>query len=102
MLPLEKNYDDFYALLTKCGMNKDDFIIALHLDLNTNDTFASTWLALSKDIDRLVRFDESAGEITVFDLDLVSAPYVDNFMTTNRMLALLHNEKPPVKGGFCK
>ncbi|MBQ8742152.1 MAG: ATP-binding cassette domain-containing protein [Clostridia bacterium] len=98
MLPLEKNYDGFYALLAKCGMKKDDFIVALHLDLDTNDRFASMWLALSKDIDRLVRFDEAGGEITVFDLDLVSAPYVDNFMTTNRMLALLHKQKAPIKG----
>ncbi|MBP3333650.1 MAG: ATP-binding cassette domain-containing protein [Clostridia bacterium] len=97
MLPLEKSYDEFYAILEARSMNKDDFVVALHLDLDTNECFQSMWLAITTDAKTLWRFNAKDNSAESFDLDYVSAPYVDNFMTTNRMLALLHTDKFPVR-----
>ncbi len=95
MLPLEKSYDELYAILEANAMNKDDFAVALHLDLDTAECFQSMWLAITSDAKTLWRFNAKDNSAESFDLDYVSAPYVDNFMTTNRMLALLHKEKFP-------
>ena len=89
MLPINKLTKEAAACFAEHGVVEDDILAALHLDLNQEGNFGDTWLALDVKRMRLCRADLSANSYEEFELALLVNPYVDNFTTSNALLATL-------------
>ena len=102
MLPINKLTQEAAACFAEHGVVEDDILAALHLDLNQEGNFGDTWLALDVKRMRLCRADLSANSYEEFELALLVNPYVDNFTTSNALLAYSIAEPLPPKGDMEK
>lgn len=69
------------------GVAEDDMLAAIRFDLDTSGAFGVTWLVLDKKRKRLLRYDESNQQYSEYELALLVNPYIDNFNTSNALLA---------------
>ena len=95
MLPINKLTKEAAACLNEHGVVEDDILAALHMDLNHDGNFGDVWLALDIKRMRLCRVDLSANSYDEFELALLVNPYVDNFTTSNALLAYRITEPLP-------
>ena len=102
MLPINKLTKEAAACLQEHGVVEDDILAALHMDLNHDGNFGDVWLALDSKRMRLCRVDLSANSYDEFELALLVNPYVDNFTTSNALLAYRIAEPLPPKGDMEK
>ena len=102
MLPINKLTKEAAACLQEHGVVEDDILAALHMDLNHDGNFGDVWLALDSKRMRLCRIDLSANSYDEFELALLVNPYVDNFTTSNALLAYRIAEPLPPKGDMEK
>lgn len=87
MLPLDVLTTEAAELLRKNRISEEDLLAAFKLDLDLSGDFGETWLAISADAAHLYRFTVNGETFESFKLALLTDPYVDNFTTTNRLLA---------------
>ena len=97
MLPLDFLTDEAKKAFEAAGKNIDELGVAIKLDLNFFGEFGETWLALDFERKRLVRLDVESGSYDEFELALLASPYIDNFTSSNRLLAVHHSEAAPDK-----
>ena len=102
MLPINKLTAEAAACFTEHGVVEDDILAALHLDLDHDGNFGDTWLALDVKRMRLCRADLSKKSYDEFELALLVNPYVDNFTTSNALLAYCIAEPLPPQGDMEK
>lgn len=113
MLPLEELSMEAREGFADHGVSEDDIILALELDLDVKGDFGETWLALSmtkhqlyvmsltSDAETVYRRKKAKGSgktvpghfkgasFTTYDVDRLSGTYVDNFVSSNRLLTKL-------------
>ena len=102
MLPINKLTKEAAACFQEHGVVEDDILAALHMDLNQDGNFGDVWLALDSKRMRLCRIDLSANSYDEFELALLVNPYVDNFTTSNALLAYRIAEPLPPQGDMEK
>ncbi|MBQ7153728.1 MAG: ABC transporter ATP-binding protein [Clostridia bacterium] len=91
MLPLDQFSDAALAVLRKQGIKEEDITVALRLDLDSQSNFCEVWLAIDKSAEKLYRINPSADTVETFEFAHVANSYVDNFMTTTRLLAYVYS-----------
>ncbi len=106
MLPLERPTPEILAAMAEQGLSEDAVYAMVSLDLNIDGNYGESWLIAEKDTMRLHRFSSSehvsADEkypqdpkkprarfdaYAVLDLNGYCGWYVDNFVSSNRLLA---------------
>ncbi len=106
MLPLDKLSEEALAGFADRGIDCGSFSVILELDLDSSGAFGETYLALDADKKLLYCLSQAsdndtaekrkkarnAAEFTVYDMSRISDPYVDNFVSSNRLLAREHDE----------
>ena len=102
MLPINKLTAEAAACFKEHGVVEDDILAAFHLDPNQEGNFGDTWLALDSKRMRLCRADLSTNSYDEFELALLVNPYVDNFTTSNALLAYRIAEPLPPQGDMEK
>ena len=98
MLPLDKLTEKAYSDFASKGCDPAAFDAVLSLDMNLSGDFGRTWLALDRTRKRLYRLSEDDGAFAEFSLALTAEPYVDNYTSSNRLLAHECQEPVPEKG----
>ena len=119
MLPLDKLTEEAKAGFLAHGVEEDDILLALCLDLDLKGDFGETWLAIDRDKKKLFRMAVSSDAETAYklhkaavsakknkdkiisvihkglfedadfytyDVETISGTYVDNFVSSNRIL----------------
>lgn len=87
MLPINTPDKECLKLLEKQGLSEEQIEAALHLDLDSNGNFGSEWLVLDRGCRHLYIVSEGQGSCETVDTDKIEDPYIDNFTTSNRLLA---------------
>jgi len=87
MLPVDFLGEKELAFFKEKGVSEENILAALHLDFDTAGDFGDVWLAIDKERRVLCRIDFNLDKYDEFDLDGLLAPYVDNFNTSNALLA---------------
>lgn len=113
MLPLEKLSDEAKLGFEANGVNETDIDLCIELDLNTEGNFGATWLAVDNKKKKFYRMSVSSNadmfhtgdkkkknteekkiknlfkdaSFTEYDLKDIVNPYIDNFVTSNRLMA---------------
>ncbi|MBR7184830.1 MAG: ABC transporter ATP-binding protein [Clostridia bacterium] len=98
MLPLDKLTDRAREGFLAHGCDVESFDAVLSLDMTLDGAFGQTWLALDRIRKRLYRLCEDDGSFDDFSLALLVTPYVDNFTSSNRLLAHAHQDPMPEQG----
>ena len=96
MLPLDFLTDKAKEAFEKNGLSEEMIAIAVHLDLDFAGAFGDTWLAIDPGRKRLCRVDVNSGFYDEYELALLDRPYIDNFTSSNRLLAKEHDRPAPV------
>lgn len=91
MLPLDRLSEEAERVFESNGVTVSDIDISVHLDLDFSSEFGDTWLALDRVRKRLMRIDVKTGYFDEFELALLASPYIDNFTSSNRLLAIKHD-----------
>ena len=91
MLPLDILSTEAAELIRKKGISEDDLAAVFKLDLDINGDFGEMWLAIRSDASCIYRFTANGDTFDTLKLALLVDPYVDNFTTTNRLLAFSHD-----------
>ena len=81
-------------------MSQDDFYVALRLDLDNQSDFSEVWLAIDTAIHLVYRIDPSKNTLESFELATYTDPYIDSYMTTNRVFVYQHDEARPDKKDY--
>lgn len=87
MLPVNFMSEKEAEIFKSHGVPAENILAAIRFDLDTNGNFGITWLAIDKKRKRLCRLDENNNLYDEFELDLLINPYIDNFNTSNALLA---------------
>jgi len=106
MLPLERPTPEILAAMAEKGLSEDTVYAMVSLDLNVDGNYGESWLIAEHETMRLHRFSSSehvsADEkypqdpkkprarfdaYAVLDLNGYCGWYVDNFVSSNRLLA---------------
>ncbi|MBR6807424.1 MAG: ABC transporter ATP-binding protein [Clostridia bacterium] len=87
MLPVDFFGEIELAYFKEKGVSIDSCLAALHLDFDTAGNFGDVWLVIDKDRNVLCRLDLSLEKYDEFSLEELLAPYIDNYNTTNALLA---------------
>ena len=98
MLPLDKLTEQARCAFADHDCNPEAFDAVLVLDMDLSGDFGRTWLALDRIRKCVYRFCENDGAFAQFSLALTAEPYVDNFTSSNRLLAHEHQVPAPPKG----
>ncbi len=95
VLPLDFLTDEAKIAFEKNGVREEDIAIAVHLDLDFAGEFGDTWLAIDPGRKRLCRLGVRPESYDEYELALLAKPYIDNFTSSNRLLAKEHNAPAP-------
>lgn len=87
MLPVNFLNEKELSFFKKKGVPEKNILAALKLDMDTSGNFGVTFLVLDKKRKRLCRYDETNNIYDEFELALLVNPYIDNFSTSNALLA---------------
>ena len=95
MLPLNR-FDENKAVADAFkahGISEDSLYFAFREDLTCDGNFGEEWLAISKDCRSLYRYSVPGNTFETFELEKLERPYIDNYTTSNRLLAYTKNEE---------
>ncbi len=92
MLPVNQPSKAMLSALKNENVTEDALLCVLNLDLDINGSFGESALALDTVGRRLFYFEEKGGKLSSYSLDELKHPYIDNFTSTNRILAMLSDE----------
>lgn len=87
MLPVDFFGENELAYFGHKGVSEDNVLAALHLDFDTAGDFGDVWLAIDRARRVLCRADMHLDRYDEYKLDELLAPYIDNFNTSNALLA---------------
>lgn len=87
MLPLDKLPQDADSLLASHAITPEQIAVVLRLDLNFDGNFGETYLLLGEGARMLWCLDPVAKTLVAHDTATLTEPYIDNFTTSNRILA---------------
>lgn len=87
MLPVNIPDKEELKFFASHGINESDILAALKLDMDTDGNFGTTWLLLDKTLKKLCRLDITKNIYDEFELALLVNPYIDNYNTSNALLA---------------
>lgn len=97
MLPINKLTKEALAAFIQNGVPEENILAALHLDLDREGNFGEAWLVLDEKRKRLCRLELPSHQYDEFELTLLVNPYIDNFTTSNALLAYRIPEPLPPK-----
>ncbi|MBR6410736.1 MAG: ATP-binding cassette domain-containing protein [Clostridia bacterium] len=94
MLPLNtfEKHAEIAAVFREHGVPEDQIYFAFQEDLTCDGLFGEEWLAISKDGQFLYRYSAASQAFDVFTLSDLEEPYIDNYTTSNRILAYIKDE----------
>ncbi len=97
MLPLDTLSDKALSALRDAGIDPEQIDVAFYMDLGLNAQFGQVYLAISPQNGMLYRITEG---VECFALSQLCEPSIDNFTTSNRLTATLHEagDLPPEQG----
>ena len=87
MLPVYFLTEEQSGIFAGHGVEKDDILAAIRFDLDTDGNFGETILAIDKKRKRLCRYDTGKQKYDEFELAMLVNPYIDNYCTSNALLA---------------
>lgn len=87
MLPVNFLSEKEISIFGSHGVAEKDILAAIRFDLDTDGNFGVTWLVLDKKRKRLCRLCTDTNLYDEFELALLVNPYIDNFNTSNALLA---------------
>ncbi len=87
MLPVYFLTEEQLKIFGSHGVEADDILSAIRFDLDTDGNFGETLLVLDKKRKRLCRYDTNKDKYDEFELALLVNPYIDNYCTSNALLA---------------
>ena len=87
MLPVDFLEEKELAYFKEKGVSEDSCLAALHLDFDTAGNFGDVWLVIDEKRKVLCRADMTLGKYDEFSLEVLLAPYIDNYNTSNALLA---------------
>ena len=99
MLPIDFLNDKELVYFKEKGISEESIFAALHLDFDTLEKFGDVWLVIDKDRNVLCRADFSRDTYVEFPLNTLLSPYIDNYNTSNALLAF--SVKSHVAFGEC-
>ena len=88
MLPLDKLSEKALDILGENNMSEDDIYVCLELDMTKDECYGCDFLCISNDKKKLIYIDTSNNKSDIYDCDRISELYIDNYTTTNRLLAI--------------
>ncbi|MBQ7727989.1 MAG: ATP-binding cassette domain-containing protein [Clostridia bacterium] len=74
------------------GIPDEQIYFAFREDLTCDGNFGEEWLAIDQEANHLYRYSVSSQVFDVFDLKDLERPYIDNYTTSNRLLAYVKDE----------
>ena len=97
MLPLDTLSNQALQVLRHADIDPDTIDVAFFMDLDINGNFGKVYLAISTQSRMLYRISDKA---EAFALSSLSAPCIDHFTTSNRLMATQHapDDPAPEKG----
>ena len=97
MLPLDTLSPKAHQALTNAGIDPEAIDVALYMDLGLDAQFGQVYLAVSARDGKLYRIGNTVEQ---FALSALSEPCIDNFTTSNRLIATQHpdGDLPPEQG----
>lgn len=98
MLPINKLTKEAASVFAEHGLAETDILAALHMDLDHDGNFGDTWLAIDVKRKRLCCAGLSLHSYAEYELALLVNPYIDNFTTSNALLAYRITDPLPPKG----
>jgi hypothetical protein len=87
MLPLDTLPQELLKLLESQNVTEDQLSVALRLDLDSRGNFGESWLVLAKEAKALYRITPADSNIQTYDPGILTEPSIDNFTTSNRIVA---------------
>ncbi len=87
MLPVDFLNEKELAYFKEKGICDESILAALHLDFDLSGNFGDVWLVIDGKRKVLCRADISAGSYDEFSLYSLLSPYIDNYNTSNALLA---------------
>ncbi len=88
MLPINTPSAEMLDALVEKGTTEADLLAVLRLDLDLDGSFGETFLALDQARRLIYRFVTATKSLTVYPMDTYTDGYIDNFTSTNRILAV--------------
>lgn len=99
MLPLDKLSDKALKILEKNGLSENDIAVCLSLDLDLDGNFSDDFLCVSADKSELIYIGEKDEKIVYRKrIENILELSIDNYTTSNRVIARSGKEKAPRKG----
>ncbi len=99
MLPLDKLSDKALKILEKNGLSEKDIAVCLSLDLDLDGNFSDDFLCISSDKSELIYIGEKDEKIVYRKrIENILELSIDNYTTSNRVIARSGKEKAPRKG----
>ncbi len=92
MLPVNTPSEALLRALERENVSENDILCVLNLDLDRGGNFAKCAMALDSVGNRVFYYNEKKDQLTAYPLDSVKDPYIDNFTSTNRVLAMREKE----------
>ncbi len=100
MLPLDHFNDEALSILKERNLSENDFYVVLRMDLDNNSAYHEIFLAIDTAIHLLYRIDPANKTVDTFELAFYTDPYIDSYMTTNRLFVYHHDEPRPDKDAY--
>ena len=100
MLPVNYPSEKELQLYAAHGIEENNILAALRLDMDTDGNFGTTWLVLDKERKLLCRLDISKNTYDEYELALLANPYIDNYNTSNALMAYSLSEPVAFSDGM--
>ena len=91
MLPVYFLTEEQIRIFGEHGVEKDNILAAIRFDLDTDGNFGETLLVIDEKRKILCRYDTNKKKYDEFELALLVNPYIDNYCTSNALLAYAVN-----------
>ena len=96
MLPINTPSKEMLDALLLKGIKEEDLLAVIRLDLDRDGNFGEAFLALDMTSRRIISYAE--GEVQLYPMATFKDQYIDNFTSTNRILAVSYPEPFEEKG----
>ena len=98
MLPINTPSAEMLDALRLKGINEDDLLAVIRLDLDRDGNFGEAFLALDVTSRRIVSYAAGDGEVKLYPMATFKDQYIDNFTSTNRILVVSYPSPFEEKG----
>lgn len=98
MLPINTPSAEMLDALVEKGITEADLLAVLRLDLDLDGEFGEAFLAIDHTGKRICRFETKSRKLSFYPMSHYTDEYIDNFTSTNRILAVSYPEPFQEKG----